>query len=81
MSKTFWIRRFFTVLTGAFVIITAAQAFKGHDWSYSVGQGAFWGLVTAALFTATRLYWSRRGRHCALCNDMPAAQPKDHRQA
>ncbi len=74
MNTTFWIKRFLTVLTGAFVIITAAQVLKGRDILYSLTQGAVWGLITACVFTAARLFQSRRGQHCAICKDTPEMQ-------
>lgn len=74
MSTAFWIRRFLTVLAGAFVIICAAQLLKGHDWVFSVTEAAIWGTLSASLFTVARLFQARRGQHCALCKDTPAMQ-------
>lgn len=78
MGITFWIKRFFTVLVGAFVIIGAAQMIKGHDLSYSMAQAAIWSVITAIVFTVGRLYQSRRGQHCAICRDTPEMQRADH---
>lgn len=77
VGTAFWIKRFFTVLVGAFVIIGAAQMLKGHDLSYSVTQAAIWGAITAIVFTLGRLYQSRRGQHCAICKDTPEMQRAD----
>ena len=71
MGTTFWIKRFFTVLVGAFIIICGAQMLKGHDLSYSLTQGGIWGMLTAAVFTIARYFQSRRGQHCAICKDTP----------
>ena len=71
MSSAFWIKRFVTVLVGAFVVICLAQLLQGHSWSYSAGQGAIWGSMAAAVFITARFFQSRRGQHCAVCKDTP----------
>lgn len=71
MGIGFWIKRFFTVLIGAFVVICAVQILKGHDFRYSAAEGAAWGIVAACVFTVGRLFQSRRGQHCAICKDTP----------
>jgi hypothetical protein len=73
----FWIKRFLTVLAGAFVVIGAAQMIKGHDVPYAATQAAIWSVITAIVFTAGRLYQSRRGQHCAICKDTPEMQQVD----
>jgi hypothetical protein len=77
VSTAFWIRRFFTVFVGAFVIIGAVQMLKGHDLPYSMIQAAIWGVTTATVFTIARLYQSRRDQHCAICKDTPEMQTVD----
>ena len=71
MGTAFWIRRFFTVLVFAAVIIGVVQWAKGHTWQYASIQGATWGLISATVFTAARIYQSRRKQHCAICKDTP----------
>ncbi len=74
MSTGFWVKRFLTVLVGAFVIICAAQLLKGHDVAYSVSQAAIWSTLSALVFTAARFFQARRGQHCAICKDTPEMQ-------
>jgi len=74
---TFWIKRFFTVLMGAFVVIGVVQMLKGHDVPYSVTQAAIWSVAAATVFTVGRLYQSHRGRHCAICKDTPEMHQVD----
>jgi hypothetical protein len=74
MGPDFWMKRFFTVLAGAFVIILIAQMLKGHALSYSAVHSAIWAPITALIFTAARLYQSRKGQHCAICKDTPEMQ-------
>lgn len=71
MGMVFWIKRFFLVMSGAFVVISAAQWLKGHSLEYALTQGAIWGAIAAGIFVSARIYQSRRGVHCALCRDTP----------
>ncbi len=71
MGTAFWIRRFLVVLVWAFAIIGVAQWAKGHDVGYAATQGAIWGLISAAIFTAARYRQAGKGQHCALCKDTP----------
>ncbi len=74
MTTAFWIKRFFTVLAIAFVIIGAAQYAKSHDLAYAVTQGAIWSLLSAFVFTVARYFQARKGQHCAICRDTPEMQ-------
>lgn len=78
MGLAFWIRRLLTVLAGAFVIITAAQLLRGHTVEYASTQGAIWGVASAAVFTISRYWQSRRGQHCAICKDTPEMRDSAH---
>ena len=79
MGAVFWIKRFLTVLFGAFVVIAAAQLIQGHDLVYSTMQAAIWSAISATLFTVGRFFQARRNQHCALCKDTPEMQ-EDHRR-
>jgi len=81
VGAKFWIKRFLTVLLGAFLIIGVAQMLKTRDLQYSLTQALTWGLASAAVFTAARLYHSRKGRHCAICKDTPETQLQGHGNA
>lgn len=74
MGTAFWIRRFLVVFAGAFVIIAGVAVLKGHAMDESVVQGLLWGAASAALFTGSRIWQSRRGVHCAICRDTPEMQ-------
>ena len=77
MGTAFWIRRFITVLALASVLIALAQWARGQTLQYAITQGAIWGFVSAAVFTAARIIQSRRNQHCAICKDTPEmAQPE-----
>jgi len=73
MGISFWIRRFFTVLAGAFLVIAIGQFLRHH--AFSLRETLFWAALSAAIFTAGRIYHSRRGEQCVLCNDIPQKTP------
>lgn len=72
----FWVKRFLTVLAGAFVVIGIAQLVRGHSLAYAATQAGFWGVVSALVFTVSRWFQASRGQHCALCKDTPEMQEK-----
>lgn len=76
MGLTFWVKRFFVVLVGAFIFICGAQILKGNDLNYSITQGGVWALITASVFTISRIYQTRRGQHCSICKDTPEMNNK-----
>jgi hypothetical protein len=81
MGTVFWIRRFFTVLALASVVISLAQWAKGHPWQYAATQGVIWGFISAAVFTGARIFQSRRKQHCAICKDTPEMTEAGERDA
>jgi hypothetical protein len=75
MGTGFWVRRFLWVYAMAFVVIGASQyLLRGRTLADAATQAAIWSAIATTLFVATRLYHSRRGRHCALCRDTPGLQ-------
>jgi hypothetical protein len=74
VGNLFWIRRYLTVFVIAFTVIAVAQLLKGHTDRYAASQGLIWATVSASIFTGSRIWQSRRGRHCALCRDTPEMQ-------
>ena len=71
MGTVFWTKRFFTVFGGAFLVICAAQFLRGHELHDAALQGAIWGVISATVFTVSRFFQARQGRHCAICKDTP----------
>jgi hypothetical protein len=59
----------------AIAVIAGAQMLKGHIFGYSVSQGLLWSVITSIIFSAARIYQSRRGHHCAICHDTPETSP------
>jgi hypothetical protein len=75
MGIGFWIKRFFTVFSVATLILAAVELlFKNAELVAAVTHGLTWGVIAAAVFTASRYYQAKKGQHCALCNDIPEKQ-------
>ncbi len=74
MGVRFWARRFVVVLCWAFAIIAAAQLLRGRPLAQAAGEGIIWAVISTIVFTASRIYQSRKGRHCALCDDVAGGQ-------
>ena len=68
-STGFWVRRYFVVAGGAFVLLVAVGLLKGRELERVALESLFWAVVTAAVFTATRYRSARKGEACALCRD------------
>ena len=71
MPLSLWIRRYVSVLVGAFVVIAAAQLLQGHARQDALADAALWAAVSATVFTVARYLQARRGQHCDLCRDTP----------
>ena len=71
MKPTFWIKRFFVVFIGAFLILLIVGLLKGRSLEKVTAESAVWACVTAAVFVTARIYQSRKGQHCELCRDSP----------
>ncbi|WP_416305054.1 hypothetical protein [Neptunicella sp. SCSIO 80796] len=77
MGITFWIKRTLTVFVGVVAVLFIVELLKGHAFADAIEFALLWGLITTAIFTATRLYYSRKGVACALCDDIPSDQKEN----
>jgi|KBSMisStaDraftv2_1062788.scaffolds.fasta_scaffold06254_11 hypothetical protein len=75
MGYVFWIKRFVVAAVAAFAILTLVELLKGHDLASALWFAFGWGVLASALFTGTRIYRSRKGQACAVCNDTPEPKP------
>lgn len=72
MGLAFWIKRYLTVFAIAATLLTIiAAVFKSEPFMDALMYGLLWGAIAAAVFTASRVYQSRKGQECALCDDIP----------
>ena len=74
MGVSFWLRRFLLIFCIAFAVIMCAHLLRGHELMFSLSESLLWAMISANIFVFTRIYHSRKGRHCALCNDIPDKQ-------
>ena len=71
MGIAFWIRRFVLIFCLVFAVLACVHLLRGHELLFTLKESLLWGIITANIFVASRIYDSRRGRLCALCNDTP----------
>lgn len=66
MGWTFWTKRFALALMVAGVLLFAVQLAKGHEPIDAAEFAAFWGVLTAAVFTLTGYIRYRRNPACMI---------------
>ncbi len=71
MGISFWIRRFCFVSCLAFGGIALGQLLQRHSASDAFAHAALWAPLSALVFTVARLYQSRKGQRCDICQDTP----------
>jgi hypothetical protein len=67
----FWLRRFLLVFFMVFVLIVSAHLLRGHELVFSLSESLLWAIISASVFTASRIHQSRKGHYCSLCKDTP----------
>jgi hypothetical protein len=72
MGTAFWVRRAATVFTVIAAVLFVVSLLKGRGLLGSAEFSAVWASISTAVFVVGRLYQSRRGQHCELCQDIPA---------
>lgn len=70
MSTLSWLKRSCVVFLAVFAALTAVELLKHHPLPSALTFAALWALIAAGIFTATRVYYARRGIECAMCNDI-----------
>ncbi len=74
MGVLFWLRRFMLVFCLAFIVIVCAHLLRGHEFMFSLSESLLWAVISANIFIFNRIYHSRKGRYCMLCNDISEIQ-------
>jgi hypothetical protein len=67
----FWIIRALKVFTIVFILLFIPELLKQHSIEDSVLFAVTWSFLGTLVFIGSRLYQSRKGMECALCNDIP----------
>jgi len=71
MGFRFWIVRAVKVFVGITTILFVVELLKQHSIQESAIFALMWSTITTAVFIGSRIYQSRKGVECALCNDTP----------
>jgi hypothetical protein len=71
MGTAFWIRRSVLVFVIAFIAIAGAHVLRGRSFESSIVEALVWAVISATIFIGARMYQSRKGVPCAICNDIP----------
>jgi len=71
MGYKFWFKRALKIFTGVLVILFIVQLLKQHSLEDAIIFSVVWSFITTFVFISSRLYQSRKGVECTLCNDIP----------
>lgn len=71
MGIAFWIRRFILIFCLVFIVLACVHLLRGHELLFAMKESLLWGIITANVFVASRIYNAGSGRYCDLCNDTP----------
>ena len=71
MGYKFWIVRAIKVFIGMLVLLFIVQLLKQEPIEDSIIFAVIWSFLTTSVFIGSRVYQSRKGIECALCNDIP----------
>ncbi len=71
MGIKFWVLRFFKVFAGVFILLFAIHLIKGNQILNSSIFAVIWAFLSTSVFVGSRVYQSRKGIACELCNDIP----------
>ncbi|MBU2883002.1 hypothetical protein KO525_18610 [Psychrosphaera sp. B3R10] len=71
MGIKFWFKRAAMVFSIVSMLLLLVELAKGHVFEQAILFALTWGAVSTAIFIGTRLYYTRKGVHCELCNDLP----------
>ena len=63
------IRWYTTVFAIAFVVIASAHLLRARPMNFALSEALLWASISAAIYVATRIYNSRQGRTCAVCEE------------
>jgi hypothetical protein len=77
MGFKFWLTRYLKVFFGVAVLLFIVQMLKQHSLQESIIFSVIWPFITTSIFIGSRVYQSRKGVECALCNDTPNPESKN----
>ena len=71
MGYKFWVITELKVYICVLITLFIIELFKQHSIEKAIIFAATWSFITTSLFIGTRIYQSRKGLECVLCNDTP----------
>ncbi|WP_438865277.1 hypothetical protein [Neptunicella sp.] len=77
MAMAFWLKRTLRVFLSVFILLFMVELLKGHRLEDAIEFSLIWSGISTVIFTATRLFYSRKGINCALCDETPASKSND----
>ncbi len=66
-----WIIQYLIAVPLMALLLGGVQMLKGRAFEYAIEFGLLWGLISATIFLATRIYYYKKGLYCKVCNDLP----------
>lgn len=76
MGYKFWIIRSLKVFIGVSVLLFVVHLLKLHSIVDSIIFAFTWSFLSTLVFIGTRVYQSRKGIECTLCDDTPDSGDK-----
>jgi len=76
MGFEFWFVRAVKVYLGVAVLLFIIRLLKDNSILESFTFAILWAFVSTVIFIGSRVYHSRKGVKCALCNDTPESGGK-----
>lgn len=77
MGFKFWLIRALKIFIGVATLLFIVELLKEHSVEASLIFALTWSFISTAIFIGSRLYQSRKGVECALCNDIPDKSNKN----
>jgi len=71
MGIRFWLLRFVKVFAGVFIVLFVIHLIKGNEILESFYFAVLWAFLSTSVFVGSRVYQSKKGIACELCNDIP----------
>jgi len=76
MGLKFWVLRFIKVFAGILILLFTIHLIKGNEVLESFYFAVMWAFLSTSVFVGSRIYQSRKGIPCELCNDIPNKNEK-----
>lgn len=69
-----WIIQYLIAVPVVALLLGGVQMLKGRELDYAVEFGLLWGVISATIFVATRIYYYKKGLYCKVGADLPESE-------